>query len=106
MARCDALTRRNAYALSATHLLPVNLSLGEKLVRCVLALQPQWAEEDLQVLARPLAYAMRGNETAAIESTLAGVRHAPPAELTEIEQARLILAVAPYALTELQNYDM
>lgn len=95
----------DAIALSAAQLLPANLSLGEKLVRCARALLPQWAEEDLQVLARPLAYAMRGNEAAAIESALAGVRQVPPAELTDIEQARLILAVARYALTELQNYD-
>ncbi|WP_017721314.1 hypothetical protein [Kamptonema formosum] len=92
-------------AHSAAQLLPANLSLGEKLVRCARALLPQWAEEDLQVLARPLAYAMRGNEAAAIESAVAGVRQVPPAELSEIEQARLILAVARYALTELQNYD-
>ncbi|MBW4494987.1 MAG: hypothetical protein KME26_18270 [Oscillatoria princeps RMCB-10] len=96
----------DAIALSAAQLLPASLSLGEKLVRCARALLPQWAEEDLQVLARPLAYAMRGNEAAAIESALAGVRHLPPAELSEIEQARLILAVARYALTELQSYDM
>ncbi len=50
-------------ATSAVSLLDTPLSLGEKLVKCLNPLLPNWAEEDLQVLARPLAYAMSGSSS-------------------------------------------
>lgn len=90
-------------ANQAQHLLSSNLSVAEKLVHCVRQLLPQWAEEDLQVLARPIAYAMRGSEVAGVESTLTSTPPVPWAELSEIEQARITLAVARYALAKLQT---
>lgn len=93
----------DSIANQAQHLLSSNLSVAEKLVHCVQQLLPHWAEEDLQVLARPIAYAMRGSEVAGVESTLTGTPPVPWTELSEIEQARITLAVARYALTKLQT---
>ncbi len=77
-----------------------SLSLGEQLVHCVQELLPQWPEEDLQVLARPFAYAMRGAEPDGVELSGATVGSTSWSELSEIEQARTCLAIARYALLE------
>lgn len=69
------------------------LSPTERLVYCVLPLFPNWAAEDLQVLARPFAYAMRGGELA-----LANIQIQNWQGLSEIEKARVSLAIAHYAL--------
>ncbi|MBW3584734.1 MAG: hypothetical protein KY448_02535 [Cyanobacteria bacterium 0813] len=74
-------------------------SLADQMVECVLDILPQWAEEDLQVLARPLAYAMRDVDSEGAELVMATRR--PWAELSEIEQARVSLAAARYAISEL-----
>ncbi|CAA9364319.1 hypothetical protein AVDCRST_MAG84-3706 [uncultured Microcoleus sp.] len=74
-------------------------SLADQMVECVLDILPQWAEEDLQVLARPLAYAMRDVDSEGAELVMATRR--PWAELSEIEQARVSLAVARYAISQL-----
>lgn len=91
-----------AIAHKAQQIFSTNLSLAEQLVLCVKPLLPNWAEDDLLVFARPLAYAMRGNSDSATETH----RVAPPIEWTElspIEQARLSLSVAHSALLQLQN---
>ncbi|UBF26780.1 hypothetical protein K9N68_01945 [Kovacikia minuta CCNUW1] len=81
-------------------------SLADQLVQSVQELLPNLAEEDLQVLARPLAYAMRNGEShRAVEATLEKVRPVSWEELSEIEQARLSLAIARSALTELEGKD-
>ncbi|NJL89753.1 MAG: hypothetical protein HC916_08115 [Coleofasciculaceae cyanobacterium SM2_1_6] len=75
------------------------ISLQDKLVTSVQSLLGQWAEEDLQVLARPLAYAMRGN----IEENqvFTGVWE----ELSPLEQARWSLAIAKAALQALEQAE-
>ena len=78
-------------------------SLAEQMVECVLDILPQWAEEDLQVLARPLAYAMRDVDSEGGELVMATKR--PWAQLSEIEQARVSLAVARYAISQLEIAD-
>lgn len=78
-------------------------SLADQMVECVLDILPQWGEEDLQVLARPLAYAMRDVDSEGVEVVMATKR--PWAELSEIEQARVSLAVARYAISELAISD-
>lgn len=77
-----------------------NLSLADQLVQCVQDILPTWDTDDLQVLARPFAYAMRGSETESLESVLKSVRCADWEDLSSIEQARLSLAVARYALSQ------
>ncbi|MEG5034559.1 hypothetical protein [Microcoleus sp. AT3-D2] len=78
-------------------------SLADQMVECVLDILPQWAEEDLQVLARPLAYAMRDVDSEGGELVMAAKR--PWAQLSEIEQARVSLAVARYAISQLEIAD-
>ncbi|EDZ94463.1 conserved hypothetical protein [Limnospira maxima CS-328] len=74
-------------------------SLGEQLVFCVSQILPEWDPEDLQVLARPMVNAMRGNDNRALESILTKVGSQQWHELSPVEQARLSLAIAHYALT-------
>jgi hypothetical protein len=69
------------------------VSLADQLVECVQDILPQWQAEDLYVLARPFAYSMLGSET--------DVRGTEWTEMSEVEQARISLAVAHYALSEL-----
>ena len=78
-------------------------SLADQMVECVLDILPQWAEEDLQVLARPLAYAMREVDSEGAQLAMAARR--PWAQLSEIEQARVSLAVARYAISQLAISD-
>lgn len=81
----------------AQALLEAGLSPLEELVTCVEPLLTNWTIEDLQVFARPVAYAMRSAE-------------APEAELptkdwtalSPVEQARLTMQVAQYALKAAQ----
>ncbi|OLP20013.1 hypothetical protein BST81_02770 [Leptolyngbya sp. 'hensonii'] len=89
----------------AQEVVAANLSLADQLVHCVREVLPAWGEDDLQVMARPLAYAMRGSESEAVESSLGSVRPLPWMELSEIERARLSLAVARYALVNLEQAD-
>lgn len=78
-------------------------SLADRMVQCVLSALPQWPEEDLHVLARPLAYAMREVESESLESTL--IADKSWSELSEIEQARASLAIARYAISQLTARD-
>ncbi len=87
----------------AQELVSSNLSLAEQLVLCVKPLLSNWAEDDLLVLARPLAYAMRGKSESASETYPGFVRKADWQELSSMEQARLSLAIAHSALIQLQN---
>jgi hypothetical protein len=77
-----------------------NLSLADQLVQCVQETLPTWDADDLQVLARPFAYAMRGSDSENLDSVLKSVRSAQWDELSSIEQARLSLAVARYAIAQ------
>lgn len=85
----------------AQQVMAENRSLADQLVLCVQELLPAWGEEDLYVLARPFAYAMRGGETEMLEAALRSVRCAAWTELSGIEQARLSLAIARYAIAQM-----
>ncbi len=78
--------------------------LSEQLVQCVQSITPTLATEDLYVLARPLAYQMRnGGLQDAIDSTLSQVPQTDWEQLSEMQRARLSLAIARFALNELQS---
>ena len=77
------------------------LSLADKLVQCVQDTLPGWGQDDLHVLARPYAFAMRGPETDKLEVALRSVRYAAWTELSGVEQARLSLAIARYTLSQM-----
>ena len=91
-----------AIARQAYDVLSGQKSIADQLVQCVQELLPNWAEDDLLILARPVAVAMRCPDTA-IESQLSHVSCQNWANVSEIEQARASLAIARYALAQLQN---
>ncbi len=92
-----------AIVTQAQQALNTSQSLADQLVQCVSSILPDMAREDLFVLTRPLAYAMRNGESRrAVDATLEKIRPIAWEELSEIEQARLSLAVARCALAELQ----
>lgn len=91
-----------AISHKAQQIFSTNLSLAEQLVLCVKPLLPNWAEDDLLVFARPLAYAMRGKSESATETNRVA-QSIEWTELSSMEQARLSLTVAHSALLQLQN---
>ncbi len=86
-----------AIAQQATQLLHQGDDLIDQLAQCAHSAMPQWAIEDLQVLARPMAYAMRG------ENQSAALLQRDWQTLSTIEQAKLSLAIARYAIAELNQ---
>lgn len=91
-----------AIASEARSQLNSDRSLAERLVHCVTELLPQWTSEDLHVLARPFAYAMRGDSAA---STVAAATQKTWTDLSQIEKARVSIAIARYALAQLEDTD-
>jgi hypothetical protein len=78
-----------------------------QMVQCVQEVLPNWQEDDLFVLARPYAFAMRSTaaDPEKPESVLGSLANRDWTSLSEIEQARISLAIAQYALTQLENQE-
>ncbi|MEL6400286.1 MAG: hypothetical protein AAFR26_14650 [Cyanobacteria bacterium J06626_4] len=76
-------------------------ALIDQLVTAAQSVLTGWDADDLNVMARPLAMAMRSGQEEILEATLRSVRQTDWAALSEVEQARLSLAIARYALNEL-----
>ncbi|MEM7648548.1 MAG: hypothetical protein AAF283_05190 [Cyanobacteria bacterium P01_A01_bin.70] len=76
-------------------------ALIDQLVTAAQSVLTGWDADDLNVMARPLAMAMRSGQEEILEVTLRSVRQTDWADLSEVEQARLSLAIARYALNEL-----
>lgn len=91
----------DAIAQHAHQALTTQQSLAGQLVQCVRELLPDFGAEDLQVLARPYAYAMRGANHE-IPKMLSNITPEKWAALSEIQQAKVSLAIARYALEQLQ----
>jgi hypothetical protein len=87
----------------ASQLIDSQKSLGAQLVQCVQELVPNCLEEDLLVLARPYANAMRSN----IDSATVQLNITPEqwATLSEIQQAKVGLAIALYAIEQNQEEE-
>jgi hypothetical protein len=92
-----------AIAQKAAEVFILEQSASEKLMECVQALLPNWETDDLLVLARPFAYAMRSSESHTLTSIIRDVEHRDWASLSEIEQAKITLAIADYALQHLST---
>jgi hypothetical protein len=90
----------NTIMQRAQQMIESNLSIADQLVQCVRDVLPNLADDDLQVLARPYAFAMRGSATETLEVALRTMRCAAWTELSGIEQARLSLAIARYAIAQ------
>jgi hypothetical protein len=95
----------NAIAQEAAEIFSAQQSIGDQLVQCVHAVLPTWAGDDLLVLARPFAYAMRSSEPENATSIINKVGNREWATLSEIEQARVSVAIAYYALKQLNDYE-
>jgi hypothetical protein len=93
----------NAIAQKATEIFSTQQSIGEQLVQCVQTVLPTWQVEDLLVLARPYAYAMRSSEPQTLATVINNVPNRDWAALSEIEQAKVSLAISYYALTQLNG---
>lgn len=78
----------------AEEIISLNLSPLQRLIECVKPILSHWAEEDLQIFARPLVYAMRGSNT---------IKEVPWEELSEVEQVRLTMKVAQEAIKHLEE---
>ena len=85
-----------AIAQKANVLVDSKLSSLDQLVACVQDVLPQWDVEDLQVMARPYAYAMRSEEPKLPENV-------QWESLSEVEQGRLAMAIANWIMTELEH---
>jgi hypothetical protein len=91
-----------AIAQRAEQVVSASVSLSDKLVESVQDVLPwltRWTLEDLELQARPFAYAMRDGNTK-VDSN---VRTADWQELSDVDKAKLSLSVASYALTELNK---
>lgn len=86
-----------AIAQQATQLLHQGDDLINQLAQCAQAAMPQWAIEDLQVLARPMAHAMRG------ENPSSAPLNRDWQTLSSTEQAKLSLTIARYAIAQLSG---
>ncbi|MBD2664239.1 hypothetical protein B6N60_01220 [Richelia sinica FACHB-800] len=95
----------NTIAQKATELVSLTDATSDKLVQCVQSLLPNWENDDLLVLARPYAYAMRSSEKQNLTSIINNCGEREWHELSEIEQAKISLAIAHYAFQQLQESD-
>jgi hypothetical protein len=103
----DMLLQKFAHRLSpsliehissqAQQVLASGRPMVDQLIACVRDVITTWDETDLQVMARPLAYAMRG-QSEVLNVTIQSVRNADWDSLDPMEQARISLAAARFAL--------
>lgn len=79
-------------------------SMLDQMVACVQDVMTQMGDDDLRVMGRPMAMAMRGNSADEfVSATIQSVRVAEWAALSPIEQARLSLAAARYAISQVEG---
>jgi hypothetical protein len=88
----------DSIAASAARLVQSGQPIAEQLVETVQAILPGWDRGDLTILARPLAYSLRDGRGEILDLTLRSAPQAEWATLSEIEKARLSLAIASVAL--------
>ena len=81
----------NVHDLATNQLEPI-----DRLIQSVQDLLPNWATEDLLVIARPYAYAMRGDTGVNDIDNI--VRPLAWTELSELERAKLTIAIAQAAI--------
>jgi hypothetical protein len=95
----------NAIASKAAEIFTPQQSMGEQLVQCVQNVLPSWATDDLLILARPYAYAMRSSEPQSLTSMISNIENQDWTALSEIEQAKMSIAIAYYALRQLNEFE-
>jgi hypothetical protein len=80
-------------AKNVDSLVDSNLEPLDRLIQSIQDLLPNWATDDLLVMARPYAYAMRGNYQLDIKSL-------DWTELSELEQAKLTIFIAQHVIDQ------
>ncbi|MEH1906676.1 hypothetical protein [Nostoc sp.] len=102
---CDYVPQEllNAIATKAAEIFAARQLISEQLVECVQTVLPTWGTEDLLVLARPFAYAMRSSESPNGASALSNLKNSEWTVLSEVEKAKVSLAIASYAFTQLHK---
>ncbi|TAF06650.1 MAG: hypothetical protein EAZ77_11925 [Nostocales cyanobacterium] len=95
----------NTIAQKVSEMINLEQSASDKLVECVQSLLPNWAADDLLVLARPFAYSMRSNEPQNLAAIISNIEKREWTELSEIEQAKISLAIAHYAFKECSSLE-
>ncbi len=93
----------NVIVQKAAEIFNPKQSMSEQLIECVQSVLPTWGVEDLLVLSRPFAYAMRSSEPQNLETVLSNIDNREWATLSEIEQAKASLAIAYYILSQLNE---
>jgi hypothetical protein len=88
----------NVRCLATDRLEPI-----DRLIQSVQDLLPNWAADDLLVIARPYAYAMRGDT--GVENIDNIVRPLAWTELSELERAKLTIAIAQAAINDSNAND-
>lgn len=88
----------NVTCLATNQLEPI-----DRLIQSVQDLLPNWAADDLLVIARPYAYAMRGDT--GVENIDNIVRPLAWTELSELERAKLTIAIAHTAINDSNAND-
>ena len=104
-AACVPQALLNTIATKAAEILAAQQSISEQLVECVQTVLPNWGTEDLLVLARPFAYAMRSSESQNAASALTSLQNKEWTALSEVEKAKVTLAIASYAFNELNKSE-
>lgn len=94
----------NKIAQKATRIYNSTQSINERLVECVQSVLPTWESEDLLVFARSYTYATRSKAQENAEFVQNKVEsNREWTTLSEIEQAKVSVAIAYHALTQLKN---
>jgi hypothetical protein len=92
-------------AAAAAKLVQSGRPLAEQLVETAQAILPGWDTGDLVVMARPLAYSLRDGQNDVLDVTLGSVPQVEWESLSDIEKARLGLAIASVALNLAKQED-
>ncbi|MEH2240831.1 hypothetical protein [Nostoc sp.] len=93
----------NTIAQKAAEIFAAQQTMGEQLVECVQTVLPTWGTEDLLVLARPFTYAMRSSESQNAASAISNLKNSEWTALSEVEKAKVSLAIASYAFNQLNK---
>ena len=94
----------NAIAEKASEIMNnVEQTTSEKLVECVQTLLPNLLIEDLFVLARRFEPSMRSNDQDKLGIIIGNIESRDWSDLSEIERAKVSLAIADYALKVIDN---
>jgi hypothetical protein len=90
-------------AANVSSIATIDLEPVEQLVQSVQNLLSNWATDDLLVMARPYAYAMRCNP--GVDNPENIVRSLDWEELSEVERAKFTILIAQYAIDLQQNVN-